>query len=115
MPEFAQTLQKAQQTVDDKLAELEAQAQALQIQLNTEEAKNPNLFVSGWLPAIGWICAIGFAYIVLIQPMLSWLSSMVKIPLPPVISPDLFLPVLLGMLGLVGSRTYEKVKGVASK
>jgi len=31
--------------------------QMAQVQVDVEEAKNVNLFVSGWRPAIGWICA----------------------------------------------------------
>ena len=29
-----------------------------QSETNTAEAQNPNLFVSGWRPAIGWICLL---------------------------------------------------------
>jgi hypothetical protein len=29
-----------------------------QTQVNKVEAANPNLFVSGWRPAAGWVCTL---------------------------------------------------------
>jgi hypothetical protein len=34
---------------------------AAQSHINEIEAANPNLFVSGWRPAVGWVCVFGFA------------------------------------------------------
>lgn len=34
----------------------------LQAVTNLEEAKSPNLFVSGWRPALGWLCVLLLAY-----------------------------------------------------
>lgn len=34
----------------------------IQAMTNLEEAKNPNMFVSGWRPALGWLCIILLAY-----------------------------------------------------
>lgn len=36
-----------------------------QLAVNTAEASNPSLFVSGWRPAVGWVCVLG-----LLVPML---------------------------------------------
>ena len=33
-----------------------------QIEVNKEEAKSSNFFVSGWRPFIGWGCGIAFIY-----------------------------------------------------
>ncbi len=82
-----------------------------QIALNTEEAKSSSLFKSGWRPFIGWTCVVGFAYIVL-NPLLSWAAVAAGLPPIPSISVDLFMPVLLGMLGLGGMRSFERYKGV---
>ena len=66
-------------------------------------------------PAVGWVCASGFAYTVLLQPLLPWLATTLGLhsePLPSVPT-DALLTLLLGMLGLGGLRTTEKLKGVA--
>ena len=52
--------------------ELRASLQAWdskQSDTNTAEASNPNLFVSGWRPAIGWVGAIGLLYQYLLRPV----------------------------------------------
>ena len=64
------------------------------------------LLVAGWRPFIGWVCGVGLLYNVLIQPIFDIWFTM------PEINPDLLYPVLLGMLGMSGLRTYEKFKGV---
>lgn len=85
-----------------------------QIDVNKVEAANPSLFVAGWRPFVGWICAatLGFKYIG--GPLIVMGASVahVSVVMPNIESGDL-MPVLLGMLGLGAMRTLEKVKGVA--
>jgi len=87
-----------------------------QLEINKTEAQHNSLFVSGWRPAVGWTCCLGMAANFLIIPMtnfaLALASSNITIPL---IDLETMLPVLLGMLGLGGMRSYEKSKGVARK
>lgn len=87
-----------------------------QLAINQVEAASSSLFVSGWRPAVGWVCAFGFAYVALLQPLLPWLvglRGMVVAPLPN-IDTSVLMTLLLGMLGLGGLRTTEKIKGVAN-
>ena len=42
-----------------------------QIELNKIEAQHRSIFVAGWRPAIGWVCAIGFLYEVFLRGILS--------------------------------------------
>ena len=78
-----------------------------QLDINRQEAAHPSLFVAGWRPAVGWICAAGLLYSAIVRDVLSvWMD------LPPVDSAVL-MPVLLGMLGLVGARSFEKVRQVS--
>ena len=85
-----------------------------QTDVNAVEAANENIFVSGWRPALGWTCAFAFAFIYVIGPMITWLSTMAGNPIPlPSFNVDALMGLTLGMLGLGGLRTYEKVKGVA--
>lgn len=94
-------------------ADLQAWDKA-QTDVNAVEAANENIFVSGWRPALGWTCAFAFAFIYVIGPMITWLSTMAGNPIPlPSFNVDALMGLTLGMLGLGGLRTYEKVKGVA--
>lgn len=87
-----------------------------QLDINKAEAANPSVFVSGWRPYIGWVCGMACAW--------NWIGlPIAKVALlvlghPLALAPaDLteMLPVLLGMLGLGGLRTIEKIKNVAAK
>ena len=96
-----------------ELAELNADLQTRleQMKVNTEEAKNASMFVSGWRPAAGWVCVLGLSYSVFIRPMLSWLSTLGNlVAVPPVIDTTILMQLLFGMLGLGAMRTYEKTK-----
>lgn len=81
-----------------------------QIDINKAEAINPNWFVSGWRPYIGWICGTGLGYQFLVYPILiAYVPKIVQLDM------GTLLTLLGGMLGLSIQRTYEKVQGVASK
>jgi hypothetical protein len=87
-----------------------------QIEVNKAEAGNHSMFVSGWRPAVGWICAIGLASNYLLVPVCNFILTINKHPItvPPLDLTEM-MPVLLGMLGLGGLRTWEKTQGVARK
>jgi len=88
-----------------------------QLEINKEEAKSTNWFVSGWRPFIGWVCGTAFAYHYVIQPLMAFiLVAVLKNPIGndlPVFDMESLLTVLLGMLGLGGLRTFEKYKEVS--
>lgn len=98
------------QAMDGELKQIIAQ-----LEINAREAQHPSVWVAGWRPGAGWMGVAGFAYAVLLQPMLTWVSTIQGWPTPPTIDTDLLWVVLSGMLGIGGLRTYEKAKGVASK
>ena len=77
-----------------------------QIEVNKEEAKG-NWFQSSWRPATAWVCVAGFAVNFLISPLLAPFGIDV-----PQADTSTMLPVLMGMLGLGGLRSYEKTKGL---
>lgn len=88
----------------------------MQAKVNEAEAQNPNLFVSGWRPFIGWVCGSALAYTYMIAPFLMYISDLAGHPLPKPPTLDGFLgELVLALLGLGGLRTFEKVKGVSSK
>lgn len=106
---------QAQQAGEFKPIEIEFQLAIEQIKVNAVEASSSSLFVSGGRPAAMWVCVSGLAYTFLLQPLLTWGSSIGKFPAPPPIDTTLLLQLLFGMLGLGALRTAEKFKGVASK
>lgn len=86
-----------------------------QMDINKEEAKNPSVFVSGWRPFIGWVCGAGCAWNWVGLPIVKAVAIYIGHPIT--LSPaDLseMMPLLLGMLGLGGLRTVEKINGVAA-
>ena len=87
-----------------------------QIAVNREEATSHSIFVAGWRPATGWICAIGLATNYLLVPVCNFILTITESPItvPPLDLSEM-MPVLLGMLGLGSLRTYEKTKDVARK
>jgi hypothetical protein len=103
-----------------KLAELEQSGElqviANQVEINKIEAANPRLFVSGARPFIMWVCGFALAFQLVVGPMVSWGASLAgKAVPPPVMETELLTTLLVGMLGLGGMRTYEKLNRVASK
>ena len=84
-----------------------------QIQVNLEEAKSTRLFVAGWRPCVGWVCATALGYNFVLQPLFTFVVGVVKWQLPPtpVLDNSELMTILLGLLGLSASRTVEKVKG----
>lgn len=85
-----------------------------QLDINKEEAKNASIFVSGWRPAVGWMCvaACGWNWIgmSIINTAAQFLAHPVVLK-PADISE--MLPILVGMLGIGGFRTIEKLNGKA--
>lgn len=105
---------KAQQAGEFKEMEMVFDNAKAQLAVNTAEASNSNVFVSGWRPFIGWTCGAAFAYKFVLAPMLVFgLAIAGKVYNLPQIDLTDMLPILIGMLGLGGMRTYEKVKGVS--
>ena len=89
------------------LAEKQAHEVALaQIEVNKEDAKG-NWFQAGWRPACAWVCVAGFTVNFLISPLADPFGIIV-----PQADISTMMPVLLGMLGLAGARSFERVKKV---
>jgi hypothetical protein len=84
-----------------------------QMAINQVEAAHKSLFVSGWRPALAWVCVLGmfgnFITIPFSNFVLALLGIDIVIPLVPL---ETMMPVLMGMLGLGAMRTYEKKNAV---
>jgi hypothetical protein len=81
---------------------------AIQTKINEIEAQHRTVFVAGWRPACGWVAAIALFYNFVIRDIFIWIAQPEVIP--PALQMDHLMTVLMGMLGLGGLRTYEKIK-----
>ena len=82
-----------------------------QTSVNVAEAQNGDNFRGGWRPFVGWVCGFGLGYAAIFRPLIIGIARITY--------PDFDLPeaggetlttILLGMLGLGGMRTFEKVR-----
>lgn len=88
-------------------------ANMAQIEVNKEEAKHRTVFVAGWRPFTGWVCATALAYHFILEPVIVFGLALYNIQLTlPQFDMASLLTVLMGMLGLGGLRTYEKKQGL---
>ena len=89
------------------MSEKHAQQIALeQIEVLKLDAKG-NWFQSSWRPLAGYVCVLGLMVNFLISPMAAGFG--VEIPQADA---GVMMPLLLGMLGLGGARSFERIKGV---
>lgn len=103
---------EAQRDFDVKMAELADKAEeretsllAAQVDVNKIEAANPNLFVSGWRPFIGWGGGTVMLYTFFVAPMF----HLERVDVGVVVQ------LVLALLGVGGTlRTVEKLGGVAT-
>ena len=88
-------------------------ANIAQLEINKVEAAHKSVFVSGWRPACAWMCTTALGYHFILQPIIVFLFALSgeTIPLPE-FDMNALLTILLGMLGLGGMRSFEKMKGV---
>lgn len=95
-----------------KLLQEPMKLQALQNQI---EAQHRTVFVAGWRPAVGWVCALALLYNFIGHPLIEWafIAFVRDVAPPPPIDIGHLVAILLAMLGMAGYRTVEKAKGVA--
>ncbi len=126
-----------QQKIALKQLVTQLKAQHTQLQINLQQTKHPSLFVAGARPAIIWIGATGLAYEAIVRPLGTWLilqtldlntimgpqalqsatpqqvQAMLDFYALPGMNTELFLPIIFGVLGIGGFRTWEKINGKA--
>tara|TARA_E500000081_G_scaffold31009_1_gene34706 strand:+ start:586 stop:957 length:372 start_codon:yes stop_codon:yes gene_type:complete len=92
------------------------EAMLAQLEINKAEAQTGSIFIGGWRPAAAWVCVFGMAMNYIITPLanfgLGLAGSEINLPL---IDTSTMMPVLLGMLGLAGARSVEKIQRVSKE
>ena len=94
---------------EEIMAELAMKPQILQAEIGKIEAQHRTMFVAGARPAILWVCAVGLAFVFIVNPIIQWFTG----------SPGPELPVMAlnelvwALLGLGTLRSVEKVTGAA--
>jgi hypothetical protein len=108
---------RLQQEGEFKELDLEYKAAANQVAVDLKEAEHPSVFVSGWRPAVGWVCVLAYAFNYLALPILNWSARWVDASAPAIVALETgeLTTLLFGMLGIGGLRTFEKIKKVAHK
>ena len=96
-----------------RFAEVESKLKEKQLDINKVEASHRSIFVSGWRPFLGWVSGLSIGYVYLFQPLLDMILQMFGVKVDWVVL-DLgqLMPLILGMLGLGGLRSFEKAKGL---
>ena len=96
-----------------QMKEIDAKLKEKQLDINKVEAGHRSIFVSGWRPFLGWISGLSIGYVYLFQPILDMILQMFGVEVDWVVL-DLgqLMPLILGMLGLGGLRSFEKAKGL---
>ena len=92
------------------MADNHAQELALQqIEVLKADAKG-NWFQSSWRPLIGWISGISLGVNYMISPICAGFGIII-----PQADMSVMMPLLLGMLGMAGMRSYDKGKKTDTK
>lgn len=90
------------------MSEKHSQERVLQqIEVLKLDAKG-NWFQSSWRPLAGYVTVFGMAINFLVSPIAAGFGVVI-----PQADASVMMPLLLGMLGLGGARSYERIKGVS--
>ena len=114
LPEDKEARAKAEREIEKQLAIHLAKIDLAQLDINKQEAAHRSIFVAGWRPFIGWSCGIALAWpyvgVPILQFILAQTGHLIDLP---ALDMSQMMPVLMGLLGLGGLRTFEKFKKVS--
>ena len=114
LPEDKEARAKAEREIEKKLAIHLAKIDLAQLDINKQEAAHRSIFVAGWRPFIGWSCGIALAWTYVGVPILQFILAQTGHLIDlPALDMSQMMPVLMGLLGLGGLRTFEKFKKVS--
>ena len=107
---------RAKEALERELGDAANSVMLAQTEINKAEAAHKSIFVAGWRPFIGWVCGVGIAWSMVVQPVAQWamIAGGDGTELPT-IDTSYLMELVTAMLGMSGLRTFEKMKGVARR
>ena len=64
----------------EEKAQLIAEINKAQLEVNKVEARHTSIFVAGWRPFIGWTCGVALCYHFVLQPFFTFFIIFIWIP-----------------------------------
>ena len=114
LPEDKEAKAKAEREIEAQLTMHLAKIDLAQLDINKTEAAHRSIFVAGWRPFIGWSMGIAMTWTYVVLPIAQFILAQTGhlVDLPALDMSEM-MPVLMGMLGLGGLRSFEKYKKVS--
>ena len=114
LPEDKEKRAAAEREIEAQLSVHLAKIDLAQLDINKTEAAHRSVFVSGWRPFIGWSCGVALCWSYVFMPITQFIMAQTGYLVDlPALDMSEMMPVLMGMLGLGGLRSFEKYKGVS--
>jgi len=114
LPEDKEKRAAAEREIEAQLTMHLAKIDLAQLDINKTEAAHRSIFVAGWRPFIGWSMGIAMTWTYVVMPIAQFILAQTGhlVDLPALDMSEM-MPVLMGMLGLGGLRSFEKYKKVS--
>ncbi len=110
----AMELAQLRQAGEFKEIDAALESARMQTEVNKAEASSGNPFASSWRPSVGYVCAAGLAYAAILEPLIRVLAPILGYAGQlPAVDTAITMQILIGLLGLGGMRSAEKIKGAA--
>ena len=107
---------RAKDALEKELVDAANSVMLAQTEINAAEAQHKSIFVAGWRPFIGWVCGVGIAWSMVVQPVAQWaMIAWGDGTELPTIDTSYLMELVTAMLGMSGLRTFEKMRGVARR
>ena len=91
------------------MMKVQQQPDKWQTEINKIEAGHRSIFISGWRPAIGWICVCALGWGWILAPILKFIFPEKEMP---AIELGQAISLVMALLGMGALRSYEKQKGL---
>ena len=105
---------RAKESLERELVDAANSVMLAQTEINKAEAAHKSIFVAGWRPFIGWVCGVGIAWAMVVQPVAQWaMIAWGDGTELPTIDTSYLMELVTAMLGMSGLRTFEKLRGVS--
>ena len=105
---------RAKEALEKELVDAANSVMLAQTEIHKAEAAHKSIFVAGWRPFIGWVCGVGIAWSMVVQPVAQWaMIAWGDGTELPTIDTSYLMELVTAMLGMSGLRTFEKLRGVS--